>query len=166
MGPDHSKPRTQLGEYLALLSQCDATGRPFIIVGGQAANFWAALYLPREPRLQQHLPLTSKDLDVIGTRSEAAKIAKAIQWHMIPPPVGGGPVQAVLSSEPEGRGLTAEFLSEIKGVSHETIVDYARENSLRCALEAIEAKGGASATIATEALDVVYEAAPPRPWTK
>jgi len=131
MGPDHSKPRTQLGEYLALLSQRDATGRPFIIVGGQAANFWAALYLPREPRLQQHLPLTSKDLDVIGTKSEADRIAEVIKWHMIPPPVGGGPVQAVLSSEPEGRGVTAEFLSEIKGVSHETIVEYARENRIR-----------------------------------
>jgi len=131
MGTDHSKPRTQLGEYLALLSQRDATGRPFIIVGGQAANFWAALYLPREPRLQQYLPLTSKDLDVIGTKSEAARIAETIQWHMTPPPVGGGTVESVLSSEPEGRGLTAEFLSEIKGVSHETIVENARENSLR-----------------------------------
>jgi hypothetical protein len=123
MGTDHSKPRTQLGEYLELLSQRDATSRPFIIVGGQAANFWAALYLPREPRLQQHLPLTSKDLDLIGTKPEAAKIAEAIQWHRTPPPVGGGPVQAVLSSEPEGNGLTVEFLSEIKGVSHETIVE-------------------------------------------
>ena len=130
MGTDHSKPRTQLGEYLALLSQRDAAGRPFIIVGGQAANFWATLYLPREPRLQQHLPLTSKDLDLIGTKPEAAKVAEAINWHMTPPPVGGGPVQAVLSSEPEGRGLTVEFLSEIKGVSHETIVEYARENRL------------------------------------
>ena len=70
MGPDHSKPRTQLGEYLALLSQRDATGRPFIIHGGQAANFWAALYLPREPRLQQHLPLTS-------IRAEPAALALA-----------------------------------------------------------------------------------------
>jgi hypothetical protein len=130
VGTDHSKPRTQLREYLALLSQRDATGLPFIIVGGQAANFWAALYLPREPRLQQHLPLTSKDLDLIGTEPEAAKVAAAINWHMTPPPVGGGPVQAVLSSEPEGRGLTVEFLSEIKGVSHETIVEYARENRL------------------------------------
>ena len=130
MGTDHSQPQTQLGEYLALLSQRDATGRPFIIVGGQAANFWAALYLAGEPRLQQHFPLTSKDLDLIGTKPEAAKIAEAIQWHMRPPPVGGGPVQAVLSSEPEGKGLTVEFLSEIKGVSHETIVEYARDNTL------------------------------------
>ena len=44
--------------------------------------------------------------------------------------MGGGPVQAVLSSEPEGKGLTVEFLSEIKGVSHETIVEYARDNTL------------------------------------
>jgi predicted HTH domain antitoxin len=33
-----------------VLTQHDGTGRPFIIVGGQAANIWAAYYLPREPR--------------------------------------------------------------------------------------------------------------------
>jgi hypothetical protein len=131
MGTDHPKPRTQLGEYLALLSQRDSAGCPFIIVGGQAVNFWAALYLPCEPRLQKHLPLTSKDLDLIGTKEEAARVAQTIKWHLSPPPVGGGPVAAVLSSETGGKGLTAEFLSEIKGVSHDTIAKYARDNMLR-----------------------------------
>jgi hypothetical protein len=131
MGTDNPKPRTQLGEYLGLLSQRDSAGCPFIIVGGQAANFWAALYLPREPRLHQHLPLTSKDLDLIGTKEDATRVAQTIKWHLSPPPVGGGPVAAVLSSEAEGKGLTAEFLSEIKGVSHDTIAQYARDNLLR-----------------------------------
>lgn len=126
MEADHSKSPTELRQYLALLQQRDGAGQPFIIVGGHAANFWAEFYSEREPRPKASLPFTSKDLDIIGTESDARRVASAIGWHLSPPPVGGGPVQAVLISEPEGTGLAVEFLSEIKGVSHESIVDNAR----------------------------------------
>ena len=131
MGADHPKPPTRLGQYLALLRQRDAAGRPFIIVGGHAANFWGEFYSGREPRLSALLPFTSKDLDLIGTQAEAVQIARTIGWHISPPPIGGGPVQAVLSSEPGGQGLATEFLSQIKGVSQETIVDNARDGFVR-----------------------------------
>jgi hypothetical protein len=100
-------------------------------VGGHAANFWAELYFEREPRLGKLLPFVSKDLDLIGKESDASRIAKSTGWHLSPPPIAGGPVQAVLSSQPEGHGLTVEFLSQIKGVSHETIVENAREGVVR-----------------------------------
>lgn len=77
------------------------------------------------------LPFVSKDLDLIGTEAEAARVARAIGWHLSPPPVGGGPVQAVLSSQPDAGGLTVEFLSQIKGVSPETIAANARIGVLR-----------------------------------
>lgn len=127
MGADHRKSPTELRHYLTLLRQRDGAGHPFIIVGGHAANFWAEFYSEREPRLKVSLPFTSKDLDVIGTENDARRVAQAIGWHLSPPPVHGGPVQAVLSSEPEGTGLAVEFLSEIKGVSHQTIMDNVRE---------------------------------------
>jgi hypothetical protein len=114
-----------------VLTQRDTTGQPFIIVGGQAANIWAALYLSQESRLQAHLPFTSKDLDLVGTKSDAERVANAVHWNAAPPPIRGGPVEAVLSSEPDGRGLTVEFLREIKGVPHDTILAYARENLVR-----------------------------------
>jgi hypothetical protein len=41
------------------LPQRDGVGQPFIIVGGQAANFWAELYSEREPKLKTSLPFTS-----------------------------------------------------------------------------------------------------------
>jgi len=114
-----------------VLAQRDGTGRPFIIVGGQAANIWAAYYLPQEPRLQALLPFTSKDLDLIGTKTDAERVAALTQWKAAAPPVLGGPVEAVLRSEPEGQGLTVEFLREIKGVPHDTVLAYARENLVR-----------------------------------
>lgn len=131
MGADHPKPPTKLREYLVLLQQRDERGQPFVIVGGHAANFWAEFYSEREPRLRASLPFTSKDLDVIGTEADAKRVAEAIGWHFSPPPVGGGPVQAVLSSQPSGAGLGVEFLFEIKGVSHQTIVENVREALLR-----------------------------------
>ncbi len=131
MGADHSKSPTELREYLTFLRQRDAKGQPFIIVGGHAANFWAEFYSERELKLKTLLPFVSKDLDLIGTEGEAARVAGAIGWHLSPPPVGGGPVQAVLSSQPGGNGLTVEFLSQIKGVSHETIAENAREGVVR-----------------------------------
>ena len=81
MGADHLRPRTGLEPFQAVLAQRDAEGQPFIIVGGQAANFWAAYYLPREPRLEAHFPFTSKDLDLIGTKTDAERVAAAIHWH-------------------------------------------------------------------------------------
>jgi hypothetical protein len=131
MGADHSRPRTGLEPFRAVLTQRDPAGRPFIIVGGQAANIWAGYYLPREPRLQAHLPFTSKDLDLIGTKADAERIAALTQWRTSALPVLGGPIEAILSSEPEGEGLTVEFLREIKGVPHDTILAYARENLVR-----------------------------------
>jgi hypothetical protein len=88
-----------------VLAQRDATGQPFIIVGGQAVNIWAAYYLPREPQLQIYLPFTSKDLDLVGTKNDAQRVAAATRWNFAPLPVRGGPVEAVLSSEPAGTGL-------------------------------------------------------------
>ena len=87
--------------------------------------------MSREPKLQVYLPFTSKDLDLVGTKIDADRVADAVHWNAVPPPVRGGPVVAVLSSEPDGRGLTVEFLREIKGVSHDTILAYARDNLVR-----------------------------------
>jgi hypothetical protein len=131
MGADHPKPPRELREYLVLLRQRDSTGQPFIIVGGHATNFWGEFYSEREPKLKDLLPFVSKDLDLIGTETEAARVAPRIGWHLSPPVVGGGPVQAILSSEPGGEGLAADFLSQIKGVSHDTIIENARDGSVR-----------------------------------
>ena len=131
MGADHPKSPTELEQYLTLLQQRDDRGQPFVIVGGHAVNFWAKLFLEREPRLREFVPFTSKDLDIIGTKADATRVARAIGWHVLPLPIGGGPIQALLSPQPDGGGLMVEFLSEILGVSHQTIVENVREGVIR-----------------------------------
>lgn len=41
----------------------DLLGEDLVLVGGQAVNFWAELFLPYETALQQYLPFTSRDAD-------------------------------------------------------------------------------------------------------
>jgi hypothetical protein len=131
MGADHSVSPTGLEPFREILGQRDLTGRPFVVVGGQAVNIWANYYLPREPRLQMYLPFTSKDLDVVATKNDAERVASATGWSIAPLPVRGGPVESVLSSKPAGAGLKVEFLREILGVPPDTIEAYARENLVR-----------------------------------
>ena len=131
MEADHSRNRTELDDFLAVLTQPGDDGKPFIVVGGHAANYWAKLYLPREPRLREHLPFTSKDLDLIGSEASAKRVAQVLGWQYSPPIVGGGPVQGVITSPESGKPLTVEFLWEIKGVPHETILDFVRENTFQ-----------------------------------
>jgi hypothetical protein len=133
MGEDNPKAPRELRDYLVLLRQKDSTGQPFVLVGGQAANYWAALYLQREPQLRSLLPFLSKDVDFIGTKTEAAQVAQQTGWHLSPPLFGGGPVEAVLSSEPGQQGLLADFLFEIKGVARENILEYAQSGLLHVA---------------------------------
>jgi hypothetical protein len=131
MGADHTHHRAELDVFLDVLAQSDDEGRPFILVGGQAVNYWASLYLPRESRLRSYLPFTSKDLDVIGTEASAKRVAQALGWQYSPPLAGGGPVQGIISSPSTDHPLRVEFLSEIKGVPSQTIHQFARENTFR-----------------------------------
>ena len=131
MGADHSRNRTELDDFLAILTQPGDDGKPFIVVGGHAVNYWGKLYLPHEPRLRSHLPFTSKDLDVIGSEASARRVAQTLGWQYSPPVVGGGPLQGVVSSPATDRPLTVEFLLEIKGVPQQTIRDFVRENTFQ-----------------------------------
>src|SRR5207245_11363408 len=109
MVADHTSNLTELDDFRAILTQADDVEKPFIVVGGDAVNYWAKLYLPRDPRLRSHLPFTSKDLDVIGSEASARRVAQTLGWQYSPPVVGGGPLQGVVSSPATDRPLTVEF---------------------------------------------------------
>jgi hypothetical protein len=131
MEADHPRNQTELDDFLAVITQLGDDGKPFILVGGQAVNYWAKLYLPREPRLRSHLPFTSKDLDLIGSQASAQRVARDLGWQYSPPVVGGGPVQGVVTSPTPIKPLTVEFLWEIKGVPHNSIQEFVRENTFQ-----------------------------------
>ena len=39
------------------------TGNPYVLIGGQAVNYWAERYLLNEPQLFALQPFTSEDID-------------------------------------------------------------------------------------------------------
>ncbi|MBC7368849.1 MAG: hypothetical protein H7343_18895 [Undibacterium sp.] len=50
------------------------------IVGGQAANPWAEIYVASEPELTAFEPFTSKDADIHGNRELAAILQRRSGW--------------------------------------------------------------------------------------
>lgn len=51
-----------------------------LIVGGQAVNLWAEIYVPTEPELHQFEPFTSKDADIHGNRELAETLHRRSGW--------------------------------------------------------------------------------------
>lgn len=50
-------------------------GEPYLLIGGQAVNYWAERYLAHEPELEKLKPFTSEDIDFKGGRDDVAHIA-------------------------------------------------------------------------------------------
>ena len=56
----------------------DEYGNPYVLIGGQAVNYWAERYLPAEPQLKQLQPFTSEDIDFKGDRSDVERIGRQL----------------------------------------------------------------------------------------
>jgi hypothetical protein len=57
----------------------DATGQPYVLIGGQAVNYWAERYLPVEPELKPLQPFTSEDIDFKGGTDDVRRIADQLK---------------------------------------------------------------------------------------
>jgi len=55
--------RISLREFSEVFKLRSAAGRPYVLIGGQAVNYWAERYLKSEPELERLLPFTSEDID-------------------------------------------------------------------------------------------------------
>ncbi len=53
-------------------------GTDIVLVGGQALNFWADLYLSRVEELARDQPYTSKDIDFCGPRHAVVECARRL----------------------------------------------------------------------------------------
>jgi hypothetical protein len=78
--------RFSLHQFSEVFRIRDAHGRPYILVGGQAVNYWAERYLPTEPALRPLLPFTSEDIDFRGNREDVQRVAEQLNQRPIYPP--------------------------------------------------------------------------------
>jgi len=77
--------RFSLEQFADVFEIRDAAGRPYVLVGGQAVNYWAERYLPVEPALHQLLPFTSEDIDFRGNREDVQRIADQLKLPAVYP---------------------------------------------------------------------------------
>jgi hypothetical protein len=74
--------RFSLQQFTKVFTVQNSEGLPYVLIGGQAVNYWAERYLSVEPELQKLLPFTSEDIDFIGERKDVKRIAE--QMCLIP----------------------------------------------------------------------------------
>lgn len=64
-----------LREFSAVFKVRNSEGRPYILIGGQAVNYWAERYFNEEPELKALQPFTSEDIDFKGGKEDVKRIA-------------------------------------------------------------------------------------------
>ncbi|MEW6306943.1 MAG: hypothetical protein AB1705_26055 [Verrucomicrobiota bacterium] len=70
--------RFSLHQFAAVFKVLDPAGKPYVLIGGQAVNYWAETFLPTEPTLAGWMPFTSEDIDFRGGRDDAVRIARQL----------------------------------------------------------------------------------------
>lgn len=67
-----------LQQFSEVLKIRDDTGQPYVLIGGQAVNYWAERYSSVEPQLEKLRPFTSQDIDFKGNRADVERIARLL----------------------------------------------------------------------------------------
>ena len=111
-------------DYVNLLSSPEQGEFP-VLVGGQAVNLWALLFLDEEPSLGQFYPFTSLDCDVVATATWLQRVAekhgfpyKLFRAGQASPAVGsiylpvGGKYEIELQVLREIAGLTKDAIAD------------------------------------------------------
>jgi hypothetical protein len=94
------------------------------IVGGQAVNVWAELYLPREPALREFIPFLSKDADLFGERAQVQRGPPPPGWIVAYYSDPRQSAVALLTKElAEGRQLRVEVMRAVHGLDNDDLRD-------------------------------------------
>jgi hypothetical protein len=71
--------RFSLQNFSRVFDVRNADGLPYVLIGGQAVNYWAERYFSVEPELGKLLPFTSEDIDFKGNRKDVQRIAEQLR---------------------------------------------------------------------------------------
>ncbi len=91
------------------------------LMGGQALNFWAEMYLRDDSELyRKYAPFTSADIDFLGSREAVLECAEI--WDgtaKLPEPFDASPNSGlVIVSSGAEAGLVVDFLSSVHGIGN------------------------------------------------
>src|SRR5688572_2752541 len=97
----------------------DSNGAPYLLIGGQAVNYWAERYLGAEPELQSFLPFTSEDIDFKGAKADVLLIAEQLgRKPVLPAKVEMTAFAGAVSISIRNRVSTIEVVRNLPGVSN------------------------------------------------
>jgi len=101
-----------------------------LLVGGQAVNLWAMVYVRDSAVLSQLEPFLSRDCDLYGDADTLVRLAQTTRWKVTFSPKGQpSPVVGFLTGrDAQERELTVDVLYAIKGLQRE---DLARETIVK-----------------------------------
>jgi hypothetical protein len=77
--------RFTLQQFAGIFQVRNTAGIPYVLIGGQAVNYWAECYLAKEPELRKHAPFTSGDIDFRGNRDDVRHIAGQLKLPAVFP---------------------------------------------------------------------------------
>jgi hypothetical protein len=72
------KGRFSLQQFSGVFKVRNSEGQPYILIGGQAVNYWAERYFQTEPELKALQPFTSEDIDFKGGKEDVKRIAEQL----------------------------------------------------------------------------------------
>jgi len=96
----------------------DAAGQPYILIGGQAVNYWAERYLSSESELESLQPFTSQDIDFKGGTEDVRRIAGQLALTPgFPPKVAMTALAGVIPLQIGGLKSNIEIVRRLPGTS-------------------------------------------------
>lgn len=117
--PDGHNVGFSLSQFSAVFKVRDADGQPYVIIGGQAVNYWAEHYLSTEPQLVELQPFTSEDIDFKGGHDDVGRIAGQLGLRpSYPPKVAMTALSGTIPLRIGKEKSAIEVVRRIPGLSH------------------------------------------------
>ena len=110
--------RFLLRQFSKIFEIRDAQGQPYVLVGGQAVNYWAERYLSIEPQLEKLQPFTSEDIDFKGGHADVQRIAAQLGLNPnYPPKMAITALSGVIPFQIGDLKSTIEVVRTLPGIS-------------------------------------------------
>ena len=114
--------RFPLHQFSEIFQIRNPAGRLYVLIGGQAVNYWAERYLGAEPGLKAHLPFTSADIDFCGNRDDVQHIAGQLKLvPAFPPKVAMTALAGTIPLRIGEEQTNIEIVRSIPGVTAPTV---------------------------------------------
>ncbi len=107
-----------LRQFAEVFKIRDPDGQPYVLIGGQAVNYWAERYLLAEPELKKLQPFTSQDIDFKGGHADVQRIARQLDLApSFPPKVALTALSGFIAFQIGDLKSSIEVVRRIPGIS-------------------------------------------------